>query len=91
MRTFSEHFFTATGSESDQFNYPNDIAFDNQGNLYMNDQNNNRIQIFALIDNRPCSSASTDKISFILIPSMLLPLFKNNYKKNSFSLKNASL
>ncbi len=47
------------GNSSDQFNRPQQMDFDNRGNLYVCDSGNNRIQMFALIDNRLCSSAST--------------------------------
>ena len=43
------------GSSADQLNSPNGIAFDDSGNLYIADSNNNRIQKWALygLDSRP--------------------------------------
>ncbi len=35
------------GSESDQLFYPQNMAFDSYGNIYVTDQNNNRIQKFS--------------------------------------------
>ena len=48
-----------TGNATNQLEKPADLAFDMQGNLYVMDMNNNRVQMFALIDNRPCSLQST--------------------------------
>ncbi len=47
------------GSSFDQFNEPRHIDFDNKGNLYVSDSRNHRIQMFALIENKPCSPTST--------------------------------
>ncbi|UJR24876.1 hypothetical protein I4U23_006245 [Adineta vaga] len=44
------------GNSSHQLNVPNDITFDMDGNLYVSDFNNHRIQVFRLIDNQSCSS-----------------------------------
>jgi hypothetical protein len=68
------------GSESDQFDWPNDLAFDNEGNLYVSDQNNHRIQMFAITDNHACSPASTNKISFFFLVYTSLFLFYLNNK-----------
>ncbi|CAF4644533.1 unnamed protein product [Rotaria sp. Silwood1] len=47
------------GNASNQFFHPTDLAFDNQGNLYVSEGWNHRVQFFALIDNRPCYVPST--------------------------------
>jgi DNA-binding beta-propeller fold protein YncE len=46
---------TGKGNATNQLNKPTDLAFDMVGNLYICDMDNNRIQKFTLIDNRPCS------------------------------------
>jgi hypothetical protein len=47
------------GQSNREFNAPKDFAFDNEGNLYVCDTNNHRIQVFVIIDNQPCSATST--------------------------------
>jgi hypothetical protein len=47
---------------ADQFNTPSDLAFDSEGNLYVCDSWNHRIQMFSIIDNESCSSTSTGNI-----------------------------
>ena len=47
------------GNDTDQLSKPADLAFDLQGNLYVMDMENHRVQMFALIDNEPCSPQST--------------------------------
>lgn len=47
-----------TGNATNQLNKPADLAFDMTGNLYVLDMENNRVQMFELIDNRPCSLVS---------------------------------
>lgn len=42
------------GATPTQLNKPVDLAFDKYGNLYVLDMENNRVQMFELIDNRPC-------------------------------------
>ncbi|CAF1385416.1 unnamed protein product [Rotaria sordida] len=44
-----------------QFNTPNDLTFDSEGNLYVCDNWNHRVQMFHIIDNRPCTPTSTDQ------------------------------
>lgn len=46
----------ASGSASDQLSSPTSIAFDSQGNLYVCDRKNHRIQKFALTSNQSCSN-----------------------------------
>jgi DNA-binding beta-propeller fold protein YncE len=41
----------STGSSSDQLNYPQSMAFDSYGNIYVTDQNNHRIQKFIKVNN----------------------------------------
>jgi hypothetical protein len=43
----------------EQLGHPVDLAFDNKGNLYVCDAQLHRVQMFTLIDNRPCSPTST--------------------------------
>ncbi|CAF0749152.1 unnamed protein product [Rotaria sordida] len=50
------------GNESNQFFHPTDLAFDNQGNLYVSEGWNHRVQFFALINNRPCYESSTSTV-----------------------------
>ncbi|CAF3798982.1 unnamed protein product [Rotaria sp. Silwood1] len=45
--------------KNDQLSAPRDLAFDKHGHLYVSDVGNIRVQMFALIDNQPCSSTST--------------------------------
>jgi sugar lactone lactonase YvrE len=47
-------FITGAGNATNQLNKPVDLAFDIKGNLYVMDMENNRVQMFELIDNRPC-------------------------------------
>ncbi|CAF4380599.1 unnamed protein product, partial [Adineta steineri] len=42
---------SVAGSSSNQLNYPRTFSFDSYGNLYVADQNNNRIQKFILASN----------------------------------------
>ena len=39
--------FGTSGMGDGQFNYPNDIAFDSTGRLYIADRENNRIQVWS--------------------------------------------
>jgi DNA-binding beta-propeller fold protein YncE len=39
--------FGSWGMGDGQFNYPNDIALDNTGRLYITDRENNRVQVWA--------------------------------------------
>jgi sugar lactone lactonase YvrE len=39
------------GQQPNQFNYPTDISFDRQGNLYVVEWNNGRVQKFDIISN----------------------------------------
>ena len=41
-----DYSFGSSGSEPGQFNYPQDIAFDSNDNIYVADGNNARIQVF---------------------------------------------
>ncbi|CAF0944405.1 unnamed protein product [Adineta steineri] len=47
------------GKASNQLHDPFDLSFDNNGNLFVSDSNNHRVQFFNLIDNRPCHAPST--------------------------------
>jgi hypothetical protein len=47
-----------TGNATNQLNKPVDLAFDSYGNLYVMDMENNRVQMFQLIDNGPCPMKS---------------------------------
>ncbi|CAF1277137.1 unnamed protein product [Rotaria sp. Silwood1] len=51
-----------SGNATNQFNTPTDLTFDSAGNLYVCDNWNHRIQLFSIIDNKPCSPTSTRKI-----------------------------
>ncbi|UJR22994.1 hypothetical protein I4U23_026021 [Adineta vaga] len=51
------------GSGKNQFYHPTDLDFDKDGNLYVCEAWNHRIQFFALIDNQPCSGPSTSTVS----------------------------
>ncbi|CAF1144804.1 unnamed protein product [Adineta steineri] len=46
------------GNRTDQLNHPTDLAFDDEGNLYVCDSYNNRVQMFQLIDNQLCSKGN---------------------------------
>ncbi|CAF0971364.1 unnamed protein product [Adineta steineri] len=46
------------GKASNQLHDPFDLSFDNNGNLFVSDSNNHRVQFFNLIDNRPCHAPS---------------------------------
>ncbi|CAF4016462.1 unnamed protein product [Adineta steineri] len=50
------------GNATYQFNTPTDLTFDSEGNLYVCDNWNHRIQKFLLIENKPCSPTSTGNI-----------------------------
>jgi large repetitive protein len=41
----------SNGTRADQFSSPRTLTFDTNGNMFVIDQNNNRIQRFALIEN----------------------------------------
>ena len=43
-----------TGSRNDQLTWPHSLAFDRQGNLYVSDASNHRVQKFA-IDKSACA------------------------------------
>ena len=43
------------GNATNQLSKPSDLAFDSRGNLYVMDMENNRVQMFELINNQPCS------------------------------------
>ena len=53
------------GNADDQLNGPTDLAFDSNGNLYVSDMWNNRVQLFTLIDNMECHSKSTGRFYII--------------------------
>jgi hypothetical protein len=46
---------TTAGTGASQLNSPRDLGFDSQGNLYVSDQSNNRIQKFAIQLSSNCS------------------------------------
>ncbi|CAF1154893.1 unnamed protein product [Adineta steineri] len=54
------------GSESTQFHHPTDLDFDSEGNLYVSDAWNHRVQLFTLIDNEPCAESSTSSTTSTL-------------------------
>ncbi|CAF1642637.1 unnamed protein product, partial [Rotaria sordida] len=61
-----------SGNATNQFNTPNDLTFDSEGNLYVCDNWNHRVQMFHIIDNRPCTPTSTaDTTLQVLCPSIL--------------------
>ncbi|CAF3934311.1 unnamed protein product [Rotaria sordida] len=45
-----------------QLDYPEDVAFDPQGNMYVDDLNNNRVQMYA-IDKSACAKGTRKKIA----------------------------
>ncbi|CAF0986659.1 unnamed protein product [Rotaria sordida] len=53
------------GNATNQLNKPVDLAFDMKGNLYVMDMENNRVEMFELIDNRPCSLESAASSSIL--------------------------
>ncbi|CAM4759793.1 unnamed protein product [Rotaria magnacalcarata] len=53
------------GDAENQFNTPNDLTFDSEGNLYVSDTWNHRIQRFHIIDNHPCTPTSTGNYAII--------------------------
>ena len=55
------------GDGADQLRYPTDLAFDRDGNLYVCDSTNNRIQRFELLESSPCKSASASKLKTPLL------------------------
>ncbi|CAF1025405.1 unnamed protein product [Rotaria sordida] len=63
------------GNKSNQFHHPTDLAFDSDGNLYVSDAWNHRVQFFALIDNRPCQAPSTASSSMHKSPIVLSLVF----------------
>ncbi|UJR18275.1 hypothetical protein I4U23_005178 [Adineta vaga] len=46
------------GNASNQFNTPTDLTFDREGNLYVCDNWNHQIQMFSIIENKPCHPSS---------------------------------
>ncbi|CAF3927261.1 unnamed protein product [Rotaria sp. Silwood2] len=51
------------GNASTQLKNPVALAFDSEGNLFVTDRYNHRVQKFALIDNTTCSSTSTGTLN----------------------------
>ncbi|CAF3651379.1 unnamed protein product [Rotaria socialis] len=47
------------GDKQGQLDQPNDLAFDNNGNLYVSDRLNHRVLMFKIIHNDPCFPTST--------------------------------
>jgi hypothetical protein len=43
---------TTSGTRANQFYHPVDLAFDNNGSLYISDHFNNRIQKFQILNNQ---------------------------------------
>jgi sugar lactone lactonase YvrE len=62
------------GDLSNQLNNPQSLAFDNDGHLYVSDSFNNRIQMFNLIENQPCSPASSGIFNSYLSIKFSLPI-----------------
>lgn len=56
---------TEIGSDG-QLGNPHDLAFDNNGNLYVCDTKFHRVQMFTLIDNQPCFPTSTGSFEDIV-------------------------
>lgn len=48
-----------TGNSNDQLKQPADLKFDLEGNLYVSDLQNHRVQRFQLLQNEPCRSPSS--------------------------------
>ncbi|CAF1075166.1 unnamed protein product [Rotaria sp. Silwood1] len=48
-----------------QMMIPVALTFDSEGNLFVTDINNHRVQKFALIDNTTCSSTSTGTLNIL--------------------------
>ncbi|CAF2136207.1 unnamed protein product [Rotaria magnacalcarata] len=65
----------SAGNATYQLSKPTGLGFDMKGNLYVMDMGNNRVQMFELIDNRPCSlkleSNVSSKLGYILITIIL--------------------
>ncbi|UJR06838.1 hypothetical protein I4U23_011126 [Adineta vaga] len=51
------------GDNLTQFDEPDDITFDNNGNLYVCDRINERIMMFSIINNQPCFSSSANRLN----------------------------
>jgi len=49
-----------------QLGSPTDLAFDNEGNLYVCDTKYHHVQKFTLINNRPCSEMSLGSSDFLI-------------------------
>ncbi|CAF1184234.1 unnamed protein product [Adineta ricciae] len=67
-----------TGDKLTQFDQPDDIAFDNDGNLYVCDRFNERVMMFSIIDNQSCFPSSTNRLNslpFIIFITMVLTFF----------------
>ncbi|CAF1266207.1 unnamed protein product [Adineta ricciae] len=63
-------------SPFNQLKGPTSMAFDSDGNLYVSDSLNHRIQKYALLDNSPCSSSSAAIFSVLKSKIIfLLPLW----------------
>ncbi|CAF4421481.1 unnamed protein product [Rotaria socialis] len=66
---------TGKGNGTGQLNQPVEFTFDSNGNLYVADLSNNRIQLFRLKENNLCSSAVSASIIMHKITSSLLTLW----------------
>ena len=64
---------SSNGSLPNLLNNPASMAFDNNGNIYVTDTDNNRIQKFLLLDNTNCKFVKRNRI-FILSLSLKLLL-----------------
>ncbi len=69
---FRKQFKTDLGDASNQLNGPTSFAFDNDGNLYVSDSVNHRIQKLILLGNSPCSPTSSGTLNTPLSSSVIL-------------------
>ncbi|CAF1182794.1 unnamed protein product [Adineta steineri] len=72
---------TGAGSKSNQLKQPTSLVFDKLGNLYVCDSKNHRIQMYALIDNQPCSKnhsyslfTKTNNINIVILLSWIISI-----------------
>jgi hypothetical protein len=73
------------GDESNQFHHPTDLAFDSQGNLYVSDAWNHRVQFFAMINNDPCQETSTVLVTTTTSTVLTTTTSTGNFTVLSFS------